>query len=401
MQPCLLFLLLNKHEFIATGRECGKARKDFTIVMTCIIMRKKFARRSRLMNRRGIPFEKLNSNDIARLAGVSRSTVSRVINGYDNVPEETREKVMKVIRENQYYPMISGRLLSGGSTKTIGLFRVGRPGLAIDSLSSNYFMHMIDAATRRGYLVLSSIIPNLTDKANANHVRKIFMEGRIDAGLFVGVDNNEPLIDELTQRGMVMGLFDYYHEYEDTPNRLTVNFDPDAGEKAIDYLYSLGHRRIAVIDGNFCRISCLHRHESYLRGLIRHNLPIHNKWMASGGIVSEDGEKAAMQMLSSCMDDLPTAICANNDSVAFGVYRACRKLGLDIPGRISVIGNDGHENGLYSQPALTTLATDFRKMFSSLIDRVVDTLEKKEEVPQNVFMPSVLTERGSCRRLEG
>ncbi len=343
---------------------------------------------------------KLNSNDIAHLAGVSRSTVSRVINGYANVPEETRERVMKVIHENHYYPLISGRLLSGKSTKTLGLFWIGQPQLASDSLVSNYFMHIIDAAAQRGYLVLSSVIDNLTDKANVNHVRRIFMEGRIDAGIFVGENNNEPLVEELSSLGMTLGLFDYYHENEDVPGRITVNFERDSGEKAIDYLYSLGHRRIALIDGDFSRISCVHRHESYMRGFMKHNLPVQNKWIAAGGIVSQGGYEAAKRMLSACMDDLPTAICANNDAAAFGVYKACRELGLSIPGQISIIGHDGHERGLFTEPPLTTLAFDFRAMFASLVDRVVDTLEKKENVPQSVFLPSTLVERASCRRID-
>ena len=66
--------------------------------------------------------KRINSNDIAKLAGVSRSTVSRVVNGYSNVPEETRKKVMKVIKEHHYYPLLSGQLLTGKGTKTLGLF---------------------------------------------------------------------------------------------------------------------------------------------------------------------------------------------------------------------------------------------------------------------------------------
>lgn len=69
------------------------------------------------------------------------------------------------------------------------------------------------------------------------------MEGRIDAGVIVGADNNEPILDELLGLGKIVGLFDYYHENEDIPNRITVNFDRNSGEQAIDYLYTLGHRK--------------------------------------------------------------------------------------------------------------------------------------------------------------
>lgn len=344
--------------------------------------------------------KKINSNDIARLAGVSRSTVSRVINGYANVPEETRKKVMKVIKEHHYYPQLSGQLLTGMNTKTIGLFWFSSPTLAEDPLTSSYFMHIIDAAANRGYLVLACVLENLTDKKNINYVRKIFMEGRIDAGIFVGVDNDEVLIDELVEADKIIGLFDYYHENEEKPNKISVNFDPSSAEQTIDYLYNLGHRRIAVIDGDFSRRSCIQRHESYMRGLMKHNLPIRNKWIAYGGIYMPGGYEAAKAMLSACLDDLPTAICANNDPVAFGVYKACAELGLRVPEDISVVGNDGHPRAKEVTPALTTSEFDFRSMFASLVDRVIDTIEEKENVPQTEFIPSVLVERESCRRID-
>lgn len=342
--------------------------------------------------------KRLTSIDIARLAGVSRSTVSRVINGYPNVPEETREKVMKVITENNYYPLISGQLMTGKKTKTIGLFWLGR-AIARDPLTSSYFMHVIDAATERGYLVLSCVLKNLTDKENIDFVRKTFLEGRIDAGIFVGTSNNEPLIDQLVDLDKIVGVFDFYRENENVPNRLSVNFDRDTGEKAIDYLYGLGHRKIGIIDGDLSRLSCIHRHESYMRGMIKHNLPMQSKWMAYGGIVKDSGYAAARQLLSACLDDLPTAICANNDSVAFGVLKACQELGINVPEDISLIGSDGHHNGKYSSPPLTTLSFDFQKMFSSLVYRVIDTVEQAENVPHNEFIESQLLERSSCRSI--
>ena len=79
-------------------------------------------------------------------------------------------------------------------------------------LSSEFFVHIIDSSAAMGYLVLSCIMNNVTDKENMNLFGTL--EGRIDAGIFVGIDNDEPLIDELTDLGMIVGLFDYYHENE-------------------------------------------------------------------------------------------------------------------------------------------------------------------------------------------
>lgn len=340
--------------------------------------------------------KRISSNDIARLAGVSRSTVSRVINGYSNVPPETYERVMKVIKEHHYYPQISARVLSGKSTNTIGLFWVGRSRLAMDPLTSQYFMLMVDAAAERGYLVLACFLDDLEEKSNVQNVRKIFVEGRIDAGIFIGVSNTEPLLDELLEMDKIVGIFDYFHEGEDQPHRISSNFERDSGEAVIDYLYSLGHRKIAVIDGDLSRLSCIHRHESYMRGMLKHRLTLKNKWMTYGGIEEKTGYPAAKQLLEGCMDDLPTAVCANNDGVAFGVYRACAELGLRIPEDISVVGMDARPEGKTTSPPLTSYAYDFHQLFSSLIYRVIDTIEEKPDVPQVEFFPGTLLCRGSC-----
>lgn len=344
--------------------------------------------------------KRLNSSDIARLAGVSRSTVSRVINNYPNVPEETRKRVMQVIKENHYYPQVCGQMLNGMKKKTIGLFWVSRAAIAQDTLSSSYFMHIIDAATAHGYLVLSCILEDLTEPKNVQFARKVFMEGRIDAGVFFGVNNNEPLLAELIQAGEIVGVFDHEVQDPSAANCVEVNFERDSGEKAIDYLYSLGHRRIAVIDGGVNRVSCRDRRESALRALKKHGIELPEGWMVDGGITQRTGYAATRQLLENCGSDLPTAIFANNDAVAFGVYRALNEAGLRIPQDISVIGVDGHINGEHTQPPLTTITFDFKHMFSDLVSRVVSTIEQAEDVPQTVYIEGKLTERASCRRAD-
>ena len=344
--------------------------------------------------------KKLNSNDIAKLAGVSRSTVSRVINGYSNVPEDTKKRVMKIIKENHYYPLFSGQLLTGKQTNTIGFFWVTSGDIARDALSSSYFAHIIDAAAANGYLVLSCIVPNLTEKKHINYVRRIFMQGRIDAGIFIGINNNEPLITEIIESGKIVGLFDYYHKNENFKNCITVNFDRSSGEKSIDYLYSLGHTKIGITDGDMARFSSVQRHESFLKGMMKHNIPIQNKWLRFGGITNDSGYEAANDLFNSCADDLPTAMCANNDAVAFGIYRACKERGLKIPEDISIIGIDGHPNGLFSYPALTTIQFDFKEMFSSLVSRVIGAINQEENVASNEYICGELVERQSCKNLK-
>lgn len=343
--------------------------------------------------------KKQNSVDIARLAGVSRSTVSRVINGYSNVPEETRARVMKIINETGYYPLLSGQLLVGKRTGTLGFFWVSSGTIANDIQCSAFFVHVTETAAKLGYLVLTCIVTNLKDEKNIDWIKRIFMQGRIDAGIFIGVNNNEPLIEELITRGKIVAIFDHYQPDLNEPNRISVNFEVDTGEKVIDYVCGMGHRKIAVIDGNMNRFCSVKRHEGFIKGLQVHNIDIRREWMYYGDVTVNGGYNAARELLANC-SELPTVICANNDSAAFGVYKALEEAAIKIPDQISVVGIDGHEGAKLVRPTLTSFAFDFEKIFYSLVSRTLDVIEKKEGVPLTEFFPSQLVERESCRRID-
>jgi LacI family transcriptional regulator len=343
--------------------------------------------------------KKLNSAEIARLAGVSRSTVSRVVNGYSNVPDDTRERVMKIINESGYYPLFSGQLLMGKKTGTLGFFWVANGTIANDIQCSAFFVHVTETAAELGYLVLTCIVKNLKDEENVNWIKRIFMQGRVDAGIFIGVNNNEPLIEELLSRGKIVGIFDHFQPERQNPNRISVNFEVDTGEKVIDYVCGLGHRKIAVIDGNMNRFSCVKRHEGYIRGLQAHNIEIRHEWMYYGDETENGGYRAAKELLAGCRE-YPTVICANNDSAAFGVYKALEEANIRVPDQISVIGIDGHEGGKMVSPSLTSYEFDFEKIFFSLVSRTIAVVEQKENVPDTEFFPSRLVERNSCRAIE-
>ncbi|MDR1000169.1 MAG: LacI family transcriptional regulator [Clostridiales bacterium] len=341
--------------------------------------------------------KKINSTEIARLAGVSRSTVSRVVNGYSNVPDSTRERVMKVIAEHEYYPLLSGQLLAGKRSGTLGFFWVSNGTIHCDMLSSSFFVYVTENAANNGYLLLSGILPNFTDEINRNWVKRIFMQERIDGGIFVGASNNSPLIDELVAKGKIVGVFDYHHPDVNVSNLITVNFENDTGAKVIDYLVGLGHKKIAIIDGNMNNYSSLKRHEGFISSMQRHNIPLHRGWMIYADVTEQSGYIACKELMASAKE-LPTAIAVNNDSCALGVCAALDEAGISIPQQISVIGIDGHPRGRYQAPPLTTFEFDFNALFRSLVSRTIAAIEK-EPVETTEFIPSKLTERCSCRRI--
>jgi LacI family transcriptional regulator len=249
-----------------------------------------------------------------------------------------------------------------------------------------------------GYLVLACILKDLTDKDNIEHVKKIYMQERIDGGIFIGINNNEPLIDELVSKNKIAGVFDYCRPECAEPNRVSVNFETNTGIKAIDYAVSMGHTKIAILDGNLERYSCLKRHEGFLAGLEKHNIPLREEWFYKADITEERGYMAALDLLANCRE-LPTCICCQNDSVAFGACKALKEKGISIPGQISIIGIDGHFRGKLLNPPLTTFEFNFKKFFRSLVTRTISAIEGKGGSDTTEFIDSVLVERGSVLNL--
>ena len=195
----------------------------------------------------------IDSAQIARMVGVSRSTVSKVINNYPNISPATREKVLAAVRRHQYYPDYSAQIMAGKRTQTIGLFFANDGHWSEDLHASHMVSSLIEYAAELGYHILTHIIRRSSAEPTSI-VKEVFYKRRIDAGLFLGFRNHESAIEELIAEGFVAGVFDQYLPGREEPNRVVVNFDDRASAAAaIDYLTSLGHRDIAVLNGDLTR----------------------------------------------------------------------------------------------------------------------------------------------------
>ncbi|WP_019006606.1 LacI family DNA-binding transcriptional regulator [Cohnella laeviribosi] len=341
----------------------------------------------------------INSTEIARLAGVSRSTVSRVINNYPNVPAETREKVMKVIRQYNYYPNMSAQVLAGKKTRTIGLFLIDAGHVSSDILTNMLISSVIENASAYGYYVLTNIIRNTQDQDAVRSVKEIFYQRRIDGGIFIGAANHEPLIEELIAEGFMIGIVDQHLPGRTEPNRIVANFDNDRGmELAIDYLAGLGHSKIGVINGDMKRQSGPSKYEGYLKAMAKRGFEVRPEWVLPGDFHQEAGYQAIQKLLQSA-SSLPTAIIAANDSVAFGAIQALHENGLSVPRDISVIGFDDHALSRMHQPPLTTIRVDFMHMMNRLTGALIKKIEQGADRFEPFTIGCELVVRDSCRPL--
>ncbi|MBB3114532.1 LacI family transcriptional regulator [Paenibacillus phyllosphaerae] len=344
----------------------------------------------------------MNASDIAKLAGVSRSTVSRVVNNYANVPPETRDKVMRVIEAYNYVPNMSAQVMAGKKTKTLGLFIISHGPVAGDFVSNMLITSVIEQASHQGYYVLTYIVGDpSTDQAAVKKVNDMFYQGRVDGGLFIGAAYGEPFIESLIAEGYQAAIIDQDlngNHAED--KRIVAEYDNHKGMRlAIDCLAELGHRKIGVIKGDMSRLSGVTKFEGFQAAMQLHGLPVVQDWVLPADFSEQGGKDAIIRLLEQQVP-LPTAIIAANDSVAFGAITALQGAGLKVPEDVSVIGFDNHVLSAYHNPPLTTVAVDFEGLMKTVTASLIRHIESNELGSERIVIDYALIERQSCRDLK-
>jgi LacI family transcriptional regulator len=341
----------------------------------------------------------ITSIEIAKLAGVSRSTVSRVINNYPSVPPATREKILRIIKEHNYFPNMSAQVLAGKKMRTIGLFLIDKGKFSNDTTTNLLLASVIETASSRDYYVLTHIIRDTKDPDSIKSVKEIFYQGRVDAGLFIGADNHEPFIEELIGEGFIIGIVDQNLPGRNEPNRIVYSFDNENGAfKAIEYLVSLNHKKIGIIKGDMKRFAGPSKYAGYEKAMRHFGFPIKDEWIIQGDFNETSGYNAIQSLLNSKVE-LPTAIFAANDTVAFGCIRALKEHNIRVPDDLSIIGFDDHVLSSMFNPPLTTLRVDFNSMMQNLTSDLIDAIDRMNSESVKVTVGTSLVIRESCKKI--
>ncbi|WP_058302798.1 LacI family DNA-binding transcriptional regulator [Gorillibacterium timonense] len=345
----------------------------------------------------------MRSEDIAKLAGVSRSTVSRVINQYPNVPEETRRKVMKVIEEHHYEPNTNARVLAGKGTDTIGLFVISTAEQTRSNriYQNSYFAPFVDAlvdtANALGYYVL---IHTVYSEEDFQKIRQAFSQKRIDGGVIVGTQKNLEEIRSIAQLGEPLVLIDYdpaelalHHMDSNTVS--VINSKDYAGScEAVRHLIGLGHRDIAFISGRLNTHSGRERFRAYENTLKEHGIPYREELVIDGDFRRKPSYEAISAFLAS--GARPSAFFAANDEMALGALDAFREFGLRVPEDVSLIGFDDSQIASRLTPALTSVRVPIADMSRTAAETIVTMCRKPNSAFSAVSFPTELVVRESC-----
>jgi LacI family transcriptional regulator len=331
----------------------------------------------------------LTLEDIADKAGVSRSTVSRVINNKPNVRAEVRQRVLQIIEETGYEPHAAARSLASHRSRLIGLVI---PRTVHTVFTDPYFprltMGIAQACNQYDY-TLSLFLLHTEDEERKLFPR-IARPGLLD-GAIVQVGQ---MSDELICRFAATDLpFVVAGRPVNTPEASYVDVDNVSGSfNAVSHLIHLGHSRIGTITGPLDTTAGQDRYEGYRRALQRRGLALNENLIAEGDY-TETGAYYAMQRL---LAQKPDAVFTASDAMALGALRAIREANLSVPEDIAVVSFDDLPPATTVNPPLTTVRQPVRRMGLKLMETLLDIIENGSHPPRRIVFDTELIIRGSC-----
>ncbi len=320
--------------------------------------------------------------DVARRAGVSHQTVSRVLNGLTGVAASTKVRVEQAIAELNYTPSPAARAMAKRRSGSIGLILAGRP----DYGPSGAALGFNEAARGSGYTVSQASMRSLDADALTQAVHGLVLQ-RVEAIVLIsgerdgvevirGIDAGVPLVAVASEPG---------------PGLHRVAIDQYAGARlATEHLIGLGHRGIRHVTGPADSMDAAERRRGWADAMSEHRLevrePIVGDWLASSG-------DAAGRALVA--DAEATAVFVANDQMALGVLHACHAAGVRVPDDLSIIGFDDIPEAAYFTPALTTMRQDFDALGRDVLATVLDVLRDEPAAPDRTSRLPELIVRSS------
>lgn len=336
----------------------------------------------------------MTSEEIAKLCGVSRATVSRVINNDKNVKAKTREKILSIINENKYVPIAPARRLAGIDSNIIGLFimDIDISNSTTRVSKSTYFSQLvnciIDQANNAEYQVLVAII---TNEKQLKEARDLFMSRTIFSGIFVGAFNDTNHLDEFIEFEYPVIIIDKtITDEEVSPNTMVINLDnQQGGYLATKYFIQQGHRRIGHITGDIRKLSSVQRLNGYEQALRENGLEIDKSLVCYGDFQEESG----YQLMINLIKHKVTAVFCANDNMAVGAMKALREQGLKIPNDVALIGFDNISIGNFMTPTLSTIDAPLEHVAKEAIAALIEYHTNKSFRQHELLIPTTLCMR--------
>jgi len=325
---------------------------------------------------------------IAELSGVSRSTVSRVLNADPNVKESTRARVADVIERMNYHPNMVARRLASGRTHIIGLvIPTGVAALFTDPFFPNLIQGAASVCSARDYSVMLWLAEPEQERRTIGQVAH---NGLLDGVIVANTLLEDPLLEKLLEVGLPFILVG---RHPTNPNVSYVDVDNmNSAREAVKYLLRLGRRRVGTVTGPQRLISGADRRAGYEAALRERGLPCDPALMAEGDYTEMGGYMATQRLLAQ----QPDAIFVASDTMALGVLRALREAGYAVPADVAVVSFDDLPFAARTEPPLTTIRQPIQRTGQIAAETLIEMIEERAFEPRRIILPTELVIRATC-----
>src|SRR5579859_948357 len=337
--------------------------------------------------------KKLTIDDIARLAGVSKTTVSRVLNHKSDVDPATRERILRIIEEQNFVPSVTASGLAGGRSRLIGMLIPAWAWPLIPDLTPG----IVEVIKQTPYdLVLYSINDEDLERDRSEVINRL-LATQLTAGLLaIFPGRTSQHLTRLYKQGFPMVIIDD-QEVQTTP---WIGADNIGGAyTVVRHLIRLGHRRIAHIQGPPEYLVSHDRYLGYCQALIEEGIPPNPELVLAGDFMPPSGRACASKFFELPLEKRPTAIFASTDQMAYGVLSAAEEYGISIPQDVALVGFDDDAPSVHTRPALTTIRQPFFEMGQHGIELLLSMLDTPR-VPARSRWNSIGSE-GTAREVGG
>jgi DNA-binding LacI/PurR family transcriptional regulator len=329
----------------------------------------------------------ISIEDVARLAGVSITTVSRVINKSTTVKEKNRARVLDAVKQLKFQPSVFAQRLASGKSNVVALVIPRYEGV----FYSFYALELIRGIGTLCEALKLDLLLHLTDSRTTLNLRGV---GGI---IFSDIIGNRHQLESALENNIPCVVINNYVEDLEVA---CIAVDNAAGaEAAVNYLIGLGHKKIAHISGDLVTQAAAWRFEGYKRALSKNNIKLEDRFIFKTDYSRGQARTAAEKLITAL--EPATAVFVASDSMALEVMTVARELGKNIPQDLSIVGFDDNPSGLYGPVALTTVRQPLIKMAEDAVKELNNLMiQKKKLRPKKILMPTELVIRDSCLALK-
>jgi len=333
----------------------------------------------------------IKMSDIAKMAGVSKSTVSRALKNDSRVKKSTKNKIIKIAQKYNYKPNKVAQALAENQTKIIAVILPSAPR----SVSDPFFLEFLHGVNNIAYQQDYSLTIPPVEKGNFNSFKKIKQNLNVDGVILTEPLLNDPRIKYLKENNIPFvfngnPMLGDDTAWVDTDNML-------GAYKAVNYLINKGHRKIATVTGPLSLVAGKYRLEGYYKALKDNNIEINKDWILESDFTEKGAYTTAKNLIKEHQEI--TALFAANDLMALGIIKSLKDAGIKIPGDLSLIAFDSIKLGEYIDPPLTTVKNSSLEKGEKAVELLIKIIEAKKITSRQILFPPKLIIRDSVREI--